>query len=238
MRHPTLALAALLLVGAIPAQQVQAAAPRPAPFTIPPGDLKIAQLVDQAARYLHANFVVADPKLLADPTPFTLTEPVTTDRAGCLRALAAVLSTRGLAVVPLDADHDIYEIVHAWSERGVALQRAGEFVPSDQVLADPDGKQAIVTVVPLQHVRAPELTGAMRQFLASSEGIGAARNGESLIVAGERDHVAEVVRFAVTNDAPAADAATMQRLAAHVQRLEAAVAALRARLAATPREGK
>ena len=93
-------------------------------FTIPPGDRKIAQLVDQAARYLQASFVVADPRLLADPPPFALTEPVTTDRAGCLRALAAVLSTRGLAVVPLDPDHGIYEIVQRQHEGWAYIKAA------------------------------------------------------------------------------------------------------------------
>lgn len=232
--RPALLLACILLAGPLAAQQPAAAAP----FTLPPGDLTLAQLVDLTARYLHANFVVADPQLLANPAPMTLTWPVVTDRAGCLRALAAILSTRGLALMPLDPEHGIHEIVSVNSERATVLQLTAEIVPCEKVLADPHGKQLITTVVPLRHARASQVTAALRPFFANSTVLGVTADGANLVLGGSRDLVANAIRFVEANDRPTADPATMQQLAAQIRSLRERVTRMQARLAAAQKEGK
>lgn len=235
MRSPLPALALAVCGAVVAAQDAPAKAPTPAPFTIPPGDLRLDQLLDLAARHLQANFIAADPRLLADARPFTLTQPVTTDRAGCVRAVQAILSTRGIDVVPLDARHGIYELAYGMSERGVALQAVPPFVPLATIVAEPHGHDHVVTAVPLQHVSAAAATSALRPFFASSAGL-AGIAGQQLLVAGKRHQVARAARIVEANDVPTFDAATRQQLEAQVHQLEQKVGALKASVEALPKE--
>lgn len=145
----------------------------------------------------------------AGPT-VTLQLPVVTDHDGCEELLSSMLWSHGLALVPLDEQKKVYEVLN------MAGQRAREIISSavrrspEQVLARPMLRQYVTVVCNLKHTNAQLANNALRPFFAGYGGnqgiyglqIGNIGNSACLILSGPQFIVANALKLLQEADVP------------------------------------
>jgi hypothetical protein len=204
------------------------------PFAIEAGELKLGDLIDRAADYLKRNILVTEQEMMQagqGSNVFKLQQPISTDRDGCEELLTTLLSTRGFAVVPLDEQKGVYEVISMNGPRSREIfSRAAQRTP-EQILARPNLKMPVVTVVPLKHVNGTIATNALRPFFASTGAaqgggsltLGNVGNNSSILLSGLQDQVANAIRMLQIADIPGAPevAGAAERMEALSQRVAA-----------------
>lgn len=240
------AATALLLGAATPCQQANAPE-RPLHgaivadengLVLPAGELGLAEAIEATALYLGRNYLY-DPAAVARRPGFTLQRRLALGALGSEEFLCALLTTRGLAAMPLDEPRGIYVVV-AFEEDPRALAMVPWRRP-DEILRRPQLREPAVTAIELQHVDARLLANLVRQHAATSPQqplfAAFAADERVLLVRGLRDQLAAVIQLAreCERAAGAPPAAAAPALQERVDRLEREVAELKAMLA-TPRE--
>ncbi|HEX5050138.1 MAG TPA: hypothetical protein VFZ65_00070 [Planctomycetota bacterium] len=210
-----------------------------APFVFEAGEIDLRTLIERCGTFLQRNILVDDVELMAAtdgrggagrrqgarvvkaPAPaeaeaaaagpvVCLQLPVVTDRDGCEELLSSLLWMKGLALVPLDEQKAVYEVlaINGQRQREIPM-RAAPRTP-EQVLARPGLRQFVTVVYRPQHIDATVATNALRPFFANSgtQGvaslmIGNVGNSSSLIVSGPQDMVASALRVVQAADVAA-----------------------------------
>ena len=152
----TLALLSLLATTPACVSQQPAKAPPKEPFVVAAGDVTLESLIDRCAAYLDCNILCSPQELQSGPSAATLRlqKGISVDAAGCEEFLANALYRSGLALTWLDDRGDLREVIALNGARNrEVLTRALERSPDD-VLARPNLKLAVTTVVPLEHINA------------------------------------------------------------------------------------
>ena len=226
-----------------------APAEKQAPFVFEAGTTDLQELVARCARYLHRNILFDDRELAAvTPQParrggrrqpaaaeaaeevegpaVTLAQPVVTDAAGCEDLLSSLLWRHGLAIVPLDEDKAVYEVIAMAGQRGgEVILRALHRTP-EQVLARPALRMYVTVVYEFEYINAQYANNSLRPFFMGASGqtrghlmIGSVGNQNSMLLSGPQDVVAQALRVLRSADTRPRD--LEQRLEERLQRIEA-----------------
>jgi hypothetical protein len=246
MRNTTRSLLSLFLVSALlpfgTAQTPAAAASAPtakaataATFVLEAGDVKIGDLIDRAATFLHWN-ILANPQELSSASGagiFKLQQRVETDAQGCQELLASLLGTSGFALTSLDEKKSLYEVISMFGPRGREVFNRSVNRSPEEILARPDLRMAVTTVVQLQHINATIATNALRPFFASTGSpsggasltLGNVGNNTGMLLSGMQDQVANAIRMLRLVDVPPAQP-PVQGLTEQIEALQDRVAKL------------
>ncbi|MCK5940333.1 MAG: hypothetical protein KAI24_00075 [Planctomycetes bacterium] len=203
MKLHTALISTLLLTAPTFAQDDAAEAE---PFVLPAGEMTITGLVDACASHLDWNILYNEQEI-ASAAPggnkSKLQRQVVTDSDGCEELLYSLLYRHGFAVVPLDPARDVYEVILMAGPRGREVANRATHKPVEQILARPNLKVPVITVVRLEHINAQLANNALRPFFASNSGgyganslsIGNVGNAQSLLLQGFQDQVAQAIRM-------------------------------------------
>lgn len=251
MRTTTRSLLSLFLVSALLPQGIAQAptaqipggtAPAPAgkaataaTFVLEAGDVKIGDLIDRAATFLQWNILV-NPQELSSASGagiFKLQQRVETDAQGCQELLASLLGTSGFALTSLDEKKSLYEVISMFGPRNREVFNRSVNRSPEEILARPDLRMAVTTVVQLQHINATIATNALRPFFASTGSpnggssltLGNVGNNTGMLLSGMQDQVANAVRMLRLVDVPTAQPPT-PGLAEQIEALQDRVAKL------------
>ena len=132
------------------------------------------------------------------------------DRQGCHELLATLLTANGFALTSLDEGKQLYEVVSMNGPRNREVFNHAAHRSPEEVLARPDLRMAVTTVVQLQHINATIATNAMRPFFASTGApsgggsltLGNVGNNTGILLSGMQDQVANAIRMLRLVDVP------------------------------------
>ena len=219
------------------------AAPAPAPadpnpirvgkdgFVLPAGEFGILDLITAAATYLQRNILWAPAEMGQSPggTSFTFQKELALDAPGCEEVLCELLYMKGYALLTVDADKGIYEVVFMTGQRGREVTGSALRRTPEEILRRPRLKQCVITEVKLEHINATIATNALRPFFAasgpaggSSAVIGTAGSGSALLIAGFQDQVAQMIQILKASDVPGPEvpADVLERIARLEQKVQ------------------
>jgi hypothetical protein len=132
------------------------------------------------------------------------------DRDGCEEFLASMLYRSGFALTWLDEKGTMLEVISMMGPRAREVtSRAMERSP-EQVLARPNLKLVVTTMVPVEHINATIATNALRPFFASTGApaggssltLGNVGSNKALLLSGMQDQVAQAIRLIKKCDVP------------------------------------
>lgn len=216
---------------------------------VPPGEQSVVQLVQVAARVARRT-ILCDEQQITGAKAIALTEPVTFEPATCEDLLCNLLRTRGLALVPVDAERGIFEVIAMHGPRGREIMAAALVRTPEEILEQPQSKRMVLTSVKLQHATAPILVNALRPMFAGAGGPGIelSMTGQAgITLRGWQNEVASALKIIKDNDKPMAPPALMPPaavvpvapdLAVRVAALEKQIEELRKTVAAMQQTGK
>lgn len=209
-------------------------------FVLEPGTIKLTDLIDRSARFLGWNILAQEQELASSggQSSVQLQNQISVDHDGCLELVTSLLYRSGLALVPLDEGKNLYEVISLMGPRQRDISARAKATTVADILARPNLKIMVTTVVPLQHTNATIATNALRPFFASTGGpsggsltLGNVGNNTSLLLSGMQDQVAAALRLIQACDvAPPADQLPPS-LADRVEALERRIAELERKLA-------
>lgn len=240
MKTCTHLLALLLAAAPAIAQENEPAEP---PFVLPAGDLATTALIDACANYLGWNILYSEQELGEQGQKSKLQQQIVTDRDGCEELLYGLLYRQGFAVKTLDLERGVYEVLSMQGPRRKELGAGARFMEWSEVLQRPALKRQVLTTVPLQHIDAQLANNTLRPFFAGSGGgvsVGTVGDGQSLLLQGFQDQVAQAVRVVQLADVPqraGRDALDARTLTDRVEALEARIRALEEKLTALQKRG-
>jgi type II secretory pathway component GspD/PulD (secretin) len=236
MKTATLLLSLLALTPACVSQQ-PGKAPAKEPLVVDAGEVQLTNLIDRCAAYLDCNILCSPQELAQSGQGQTvrLQKALKLDRDGCEEFLTSMLYRSGLALVWLDDKGAMLEVISMSGPRAREVtNRAMERSP-EMVLARPNLKLMVTTVVPLEHVNATIATNALRPFFASTGApsaggsltLGNVGTNKALLVSGMQDQVAQAIRLLQKCDVPGSpDGMGMGGADDHLAQLEKRVKAL------------
>jgi hypothetical protein len=212
-----------------------------APFVVEPGEIELTAVIDRCASYLDCNILVSPTELASSAqsgAKVKLQKGVSTDRDGCVEFLTSMLWRSSLALTWLDDKHTMADIVSMVGPRGREVLARAQQVTPEQVLARPNLKIAVTTVVPLQHVNATIATNALRPFFASTGApagggtltLGNVGSGSAILLSGMQDQVAQAIQLLRTCDVPPPPDKTPTSAVERIAELERRVKELEKRL--------
>jgi len=173
----------------------------------------------------------------------TLQLPVVTDHNGCEELLTSMLWSHGLALVPLDEEKAVFEVLSMQGSRAREIMAGAVRRSPEQVLARPMLRRYVTVVYNLKHTNAQLANNALRPFFANYQSnsvnnlqIGNIGNRVGIILSGPQFMVANAVRLLQEADVPTPDnphelAQQMQDLARQNKSLTKRLAALEEKLA-------
>ena len=232
-------LPVLLSAGAAAQDAVDKA---PDAFVLQAGEISIKDLVDQCATYLDVN-ILSNPQECSTSSPIRLQKAITTDRDGCKDMLTGLLYRAGFALTTIDENLHMYEIIMMTGPRGREIMNRAEQKTNAEVLAKPNLKMPVTTVVQLEHINAQLANNALRPFFASNSGsqaslaFGSVGSRSALLLSGMQDQVAQAIQMHKTCDVaptPEPDASIAEQL----QQLQQRVLALEKQLAKLTEKGE
>jgi len=227
MNRSALALSFLMLLTGLRAQAPEAEdAPKQAPFVFEAGTVRLTELVEKCGRYLKWNLLIDENEFVMaanggrrarkpakgeEEQPLgpvvTLNLPVVTDQHGCEEMLGGFLWRHGFAVVPLDEQKDVYEIIHRSGQRAREISMRSRQRSVEQILARPDLRYYVTTVYEMKHGNAQLANNALRPFFAGNNNgqgvqIGNLGNRAAILISGPQNMVANAIRLLQIGDKP------------------------------------
>jgi type II secretory pathway component GspD/PulD (secretin) len=217
-------------------------------FVLPAGDIELRELIEAAAYYLQRN-IVSNPDELrrAGGEPLHLQKELAVDALGCEDVLSQMLYMRGFAVIEVDSDKRLYEVIHLQGTRAAEVAASAPHRAPEEILRRPHLKQYVVTEVQLQHVDAQKACSMLRPFFANAIGgmasnslrlvVGTMGNRSSLLLGGFQDDLAQAILLVRACDTAHANTAEPEEddLAQRVRQLEAGVTRPTGAAAAEPK---
>lgn len=199
-------------------------------FVVPKGELTLRELIDKAAIYLKRNIFYSPQELAqAGGQPVVFQNELAVDALGCEDLLSQILLMRGLAVLVIDPQKGLYEVVFMAGPRAREVYASAVRRTPAEILRRPQLREMVTTDVQLEHINAQIATNSLRPFFASHGGggpstsimIGTAGNDRSLLVTGVQSQVAQLLQMLKTCDVPQRDAPELeQRLVQLEQRIQ------------------
>lgn len=169
--------------------------------------------------------------------------PVVTDHEGCEELLSSMLWSHGLALVPLDEQKAVFEVLSMQGPRAREITASAVRRTAEEVLKRPMLRRFVTVVYNLEHTNAQMANNAMRPFFATSQGqgtsnlvIGNIGNRVGIILSGPQFMVANAVQMLMEADVPSPESpqvleTQIQELAKQNQNLAKRLAALEEKIA-------
>lgn len=203
-----------------------------APFVFEAGTVELVDLIERCGSYLQFNILIDDSQLQLTPRgraaarrgrgaapkepeeatgPVVhLQLPVVTDHDGCEELLSSMLWSQGLALVALDEQKAVYEILHRQGPRMREIVSCAVRRTPEQVLARPMLRSYVQTIYLLEHTNAQLANNALRPFYASTGShnsadglvIGNVGNKRAVLLSGPQFMVASALRLLKEADVP------------------------------------
>jgi hypothetical protein len=241
-----------LLLCWTPSLCAQDAAPRAAPpaariridqrgFVLPAGAVAFEELIRSAAEFLRRN-ILFDPRELeaaqVASLPFVFQRELALDALGCEDVLSQLLSMRGFALMAVDADKGLYEVVLLGGQRGRELGNHALIRTPAEILRQPRLRVFVTTELPLEHLDPQHAANAMRQFFSPHVGrpesggvhFGTSGSSPTLLISGFQDQVARAILLLQGCDVAAPELPVA--VTARVAQLERSLAAVQEQLEA------
>jgi len=208
-------------------------------LVLPAGDFTVAELVEATATYLCRNYLY-DPSTLGRAGGFTLQRQVAVDALGSEELLYALLSTRDLAVFPVDELRGIYAIVALDStvqpgqpgQSGATLRGYAPWRSREEILRRPNLREIVYTGIAVATSDARALAAMFDAAVPVGWQPGrlfvCARDERFLMLHGYRDQVAQAIRIAELLDRGPTPG--REDLRQRILRLERELAEVRAQL--------
>lgn len=220
-------LSALLLAGALSAQQTTPAADD---FTLPAGSVSLAKLLTAAREQLHWQ-IDGDASQLDNVEPLQLQSAIRTDRSGGEQVVRALLHARDLALVPVK---DTYQLVPLHGAAAARVLDTAVVLTVEAVLRAPHDKRAVTTTLTLHNTNATVMIAVLRALSPPGRREAAQRlhsdGRQALTLTGFQDRVARLVQLAQLCDVPTVPANDLDSLTREADRLQQQLAALQAKL--------
>ncbi|MFO1076196.1 MAG: hypothetical protein U1E73_00555 [Planctomycetota bacterium] len=210
-------------------------------LVLPAGEFTVVELVEATAAYLCRNYLY-DLPVLERAGGFTLQRQLAVDAPGSEELLYALLSTRDLAVFPVDEVRGLFAVVPL---NGQAQQNQGSpmllgitpWRSREDILRRPNLREIVYTGITVANTDARSLAGMFAMALPTGWQPGrlyaCAREERFLVLYGYRDQVAQAIRTAEALDRPTGR--TTEDLRQRLERLERELAEVRALLEAKAR---
>lgn len=208
-------------------------------LTLPAGEFTIGEMIDAVADYLCRNYVY-DPVVVNEQRPLKLHRALSLDALGSEEVLYALLASRNLVALPLDAQRGLFQIVPLAANHESHPMASIPWRRPEDLLLRPHFRELVMTSITLQNLNAQQVANGLRSHFsmlrtwqpgAPSVSFMGPR---TLVLHGYGDQLAEVVqsllqldRLAAPATPPPANRALLQRLEA----LEREVATLKKQLA-------
>lgn len=210
--------------------------PRPEPIPAPalataelvlePGAHEVTALIDKVASVLNRNYLVNEQEMGGKPVVRIQTQ-LALSHDEIEPTLGRLLYSVGFAIVPLDDDKGIAEIIAFNGPRRTEITSRARWLSPEEVLATASRVDFVTTAVSLQHVNANQAASQLRPFLSSGGGpiglVVGSLSEYSVVLQGTRQSVASALRLIMAADEAAAHArerAGIEELVERVQRLE------------------
>ena len=215
------------------------------PFVLEAGEIEIKDLVDKASSYLGVN-ILLEPHESVMTSPPKLQHRIETDADGCRDLLSSLLYRAGLAIVPLDENQGLHEVILMAGPRGREITNRAQRKSAAEILAKPNLYEQVLTTVQLEHINAQLANNALRPFFASTGGamggssltIGNVGNNSSLLLQGWQPQVAAALRLLDECDKPGTPTPMEEAMQARIEKLEARIVNLEKVLAQVLEKGK
>jgi type II secretory pathway component GspD/PulD (secretin) len=209
---------------------VQQALPaKKAPFVFEAGDADLLELIERCGAYLQFNILVNGSELhstgggrnrgrapakkvpVVEPRlVVSLQLPVVTDDDGCEELLSSMLWSHGLALVALDRNKSVYEVLSRQGPRMREIIASSARQTPEQVLARPMLRSYVTTVMQTKHINAMLANNALRPFFSAwgqqgnpdSLMIGTVGSKSSVLISGPQFMVASALKLLQEADVP------------------------------------
>jgi hypothetical protein len=174
-------------------------------FVLPAGHFSVQELIDAAARFLQRNILYSEmemPSAMAGGF-FHFQKELALDALGCEEVLGQLLYLKGYALLELDAQKKIYEVVFMGGQRAREVFTSALRRTPEEILQRPRLKQVVFTEVKLEHINANIATNALRPFFAIGAGpaasigptFGTAGSNSVILISGFQDQVAQMIQL-------------------------------------------
>ena len=84
--------------------------------------------------------------------------------------MSKLLATRGVAIVTLDKNKELYELINLQGPRGREPMQTALTMTAKEILARPQLQQFVQVTVKLEHINAQLAVNSLRPFLYSNSG--------------------------------------------------------------------
>lgn len=227
---------AAALSAPLAAQDVPAGAPAGAAgaqeVVFPSGDHELGDVVGFVSDYLGVDLLLDASECMGGDMRVRTRHDITVDREGAWELLNSVLNHRGMAVIPLNRDLKLYEIINLQGAKRSKVSMNALLVDVDQIdRVARWNATPVLCRVPLENTNATIATNALRPFFAQAGGggaimlqIGNMGRDRELILQGMGDQVAAAVRLIRAADQSALPPARSMSVVA-LQHIDAATVA-------------
>jgi hypothetical protein len=171
-------------------------------LVLPAGEFTVAELIDAVSTFLCRNYLFDGTEIL-HAQGFSLQRPIALDALGSEEMLYALLSTRDFAVLPLDEQRGIYQIVSLDpGQRRNDVLVSTPWRSNEEILRRPHLREIVVTAVDLERADAVTLANTLRGACAALGPwrpgglIASASDRRWLMLHGYREVVAQAITFA------------------------------------------
>lgn len=229
--RPLTLLAALAVVSPSP-QDPQAS--RAAEFEIAAGAHDLPDLVARAARFLERNILWSDygDRKKTPSLEITIDQTLRLGPNGCEDVISSLLYSRGFALVPVDVEYDLFEVIFRTGPRREEIASRAVYRTPAEIATRGSGYLPVLTTVELEHIDARVAINALRPFFMASRSsemqLGSAGDERTLFLQGPTCYVAQALRAVGVADRPrpegqpvdTAESRKLHSLEERVQRLE------------------
>jgi type II secretory pathway component GspD/PulD (secretin) len=201
---------------------VQQALPaKKAPFVFEAGDADLLELIERCGAYLQFNILVNGSELhstgggrnrgRAPAKKVPVVEPRLV--VSCEELLSSMLWSHGLALVALDRNKSVYEVLSRQGPRMREIIASSARQTPEQVLARPMLRSYVTTVMQTKHINAMLANNALRPFFSAwgqqgnpdSLMIGTVGSKSSVLISGPQFMVASALKLLQDADVPESD---------------------------------
>lgn len=182
-------------------------------FVLKEGEIAIQDLVAKAESFLGVTIMIEPNALAQNPAaPITIAKALELDVNGCWDVLSQLLQTRGFALVPLNREVGLWEVLSMNGQRRQEIAMRAVYVPLADLPKYQNRAINIRTTVPLEYANGQIAPNALRPFFASSFGsgsvlqltVGNTGQQSSVLLAGMGPDVHEAWKLIQQIDAPPA----------------------------------
>lgn len=233
----SLSFVSLAIVGAVAAPQDPAARA----FVLEPGTHALTDLIDRSSKFLGRNTLYTEAEFSGRPSSeVVLQQRLELDAEGCEDVVGQLLFSKGFAVVPMDAERAVYEVIALEGPRRAELSSRAVSATPAEVVRMRQRKVAVRCTVKLEGAAPAQVMMQLRPYIAGrgpGTSVVVGNVGDALLIEGFADQVAGVLELLATFEQPARSAleAREELERAREKSLEVRIAKLEKRVVALER---